>query len=316
MEPLHDGGHQPEAEPVEHEEEEPQGEKGDGEREDQEHRAHHRIHQAEQHAGRHRGQHAVEPDARNDRGGQDDGQDIDENTHEEAHALDPRAGVYYTGKPIEGGPMRRLAILIAITLVTAPGAFAQGGAGTMNFTINPVMSKGPANAPVTIVEVSDYQCPHCKRAQPVLSQVMAKFPDKVRLVFKDFPLGFHERALPAAEAARCAGEHGRYWEYHDLLFAAQPAFSTANLLEYGARLGLPAEPFAACVESNRHRDAVLADFSEARAAGVRGTPTFFVNGRQIVGAQRIQVFQKAVQDALAGARRSSLTSRSRGGGLN
>ena len=113
---------------------------------------------------------------------------------------------------------------------------------------------------------------------------MAEFPDKIRLVFKDFPLGFHAGALPAAEAARCAGEHGRYWEYHDLLFVAQPAFSKANLLEYAARLGLPAEPFAACFESNRHRDAVLADFAEGRAAGVKGTPTFLVNGAGL-GAQ-------------------------------
>ena len=128
---------------------------------------------------------------------------------------------------------------------------------------------------------------------------MAEFPDTVRLVFKDFPLGFHKGALPAAEAARCAGEHGRFWEYHDLLFVAQPAFSTTNLLGYAARLGLPAEPFAACLESTRHRDAVLADFAEGRAAGVRGTPTFFVNGRQLVGAQPLPVFRKAVQDALA-----------------
>jgi protein-disulfide isomerase len=128
---------------------------------------------------------------------------------------------------------------------------------------------------------------------------MAEFPDKVRLVFKDFPLGFHAGALPAAEAARCAGEHGRYWEYHDLLFVAQPAFSKTDLLGYAARLGLPAEPFTACLESSRHRDAVLADFAEGRAGGVQGTPTFFVNGRRLVGAQRLQIFQKAVQDALA-----------------
>ena len=195
--------------------------------------------------------------------------------------------------------MKRLATLIvAIALLTAPGAFAQDGAGSGKFTINPIMSKGPATAPVTIFEVSDYQCPHCKRAQQALSQVMAEFPDKVRLVFKDFPLSFHEGALPAAEAARCAGEHGRYWEYHDLLFVAQPAFSKTNLLGYAARLGLPAEPFAACLESNRHRDAVLADFAEGRAGGVQGTPTFFVNGRRLAGAQWAD-FRRAVQAALA-----------------
>jgi protein-disulfide isomerase len=127
---------------------------------------------------------------------------------------------------------------------------------------------------------------------------MAEFPDKVRLVFKDFPLGFHADALPAAEAARCAGELGRYWEYHDLLYVGQPALSKTNLQGYAARLGLPAEPFAACLESNRHREAVLADFAEGRIAGVQGTPTFFVNGRKLAGAQ-LPAFRKAVQDALA-----------------
>ena len=125
---------------------------------------------------------------------------------------------------------------------------------------------------------------------------MAEFPDKVRLVFKDFPLGFHTGALPAAEAARCAGEHGRYWEYHDLLYVGQPAFAKTDLLSYAERLGLPAEPFATCLESSRHREAVLADFTEGRAAGVQGTPTFFVNDRKIAG---VQLLRKAVQDALA-----------------
>ena len=130
---------------------------------------------------------------------------------------------------------------------------------------------------------------------------MAEFPDKVRLVFKDFPLGFHAGALPAAEAARCAGEHGRYWEYHDLLFVAQPAFSKTDLLGYAARLGLPAEPFAACLESNRHRDAVLADFAEGRLGAFRAPRRSSSTAGRLVGAQ-LPVFRKAVKDALAEAR--------------
>ena len=128
---------------------------------------------------------------------------------------------------------------------------------------------------------------------------MAEFPDKVRLVFKDFPLGFHAGALPAAEAARCAGEHGRFWEYHDLLFVAQPAFSKTNLLGYAARLGLPAEPFAACLESTGTARQCSRTSRRVARRACEGTPTFFVNGRQIAGVQRFQVFQKAVQDALA-----------------
>ncbi|HYB42565.1 MAG TPA: thioredoxin domain-containing protein, partial [Candidatus Methylomirabilis sp.] len=105
-------------------------------------------------------------------------------------------------------------------------------------------------------------------------------------------------AEPAAIAARCAKESGRYWEYHDLLFVAQPAFTRADLVLYAKRLGLPQEAFAACLDSGRYRDAVKADAREGRAAGVTATPTFFVNGRKIVGAQPIEVFRQAVLEAL------------------
>jgi protein-disulfide isomerase len=128
---------------------------------------------------------------------------------------------------------------------------------------------------------------------------MAEFPDTVRFVYKDFPLASHQRAVPAAEAARCAGEHGRFWEYHDLLFVGQPALAEADLLTYAARLDVPSASFAACLASGRHRPAVAADAAEGRAAGVRGTPTFFVNERMIVGARPIETFRRAVQDALA-----------------
>jgi protein-disulfide isomerase len=140
----------------------------------------------------------------------------------------------------------------------------------------------------------------------VLGRILTEYPGKVRLVFKDLPLPFHDGAIPAAEAARCAGEHGRFWEYHDLLFLAQPAFSKADLLGYAARLGLPADSFASCLESGRYREAVKADAAEARAAGVRGTPTFFVNGRRLVGAQPFEAFRTVIQEILdANAGKSS-----------
>ncbi len=128
--------------------------------------------------------------------------------------------------------------------------------------------------------------------------MLAEFPGKVRLVYKDFPLSVHAGAEPAAQAARCAGEHGQFWEYHDLLFVAQPAFSRPDLLTYAARLGLSQEAFAACLDSGQFRDAVKADVQEGRAAGVSGTPTFFINGRRLVGAQPLQAFREALQDAL------------------
>ena len=188
---------------------------------------------------------------------------------------------------------------VAASLLGTGSAAAQS---TTPFTIDRVMSRGASAAPVTIVEFSDYECPHCRSAERALAEILDEFPDKVRVVFKDFPLRFHAGAEPAAVAARCAGEHGRYWEYHDLLFVAQPAFSRADLVTYARRLGLPREAFVACLDEGRHRAAVRADVREGRAAGVTGTPTFFVNGRRMVGVQPLEVLREAVQDALDDAK--------------
>ena len=132
---------------------------------------------------------------------------------------------------------------------------------------------------------------------------MAEFPDRVRLVYRDFPLEFHAGARPAAEAARCAAAMGRFWEYHDLLFVAQPEFGRDQLVGYAGRLGLDRTAFSSCVDSGRFREAVDADINEGRARGVRGTPTFFVNGRRLVGAQPIAAFREAIRDALEDARK-------------
>ena len=131
--------------------------------------------------------------------------------------------------------------------------------------------------------------------------MLAEFPDKVRLVFKDFPLSFHPGAEPAAMAARCAAEHGRYREYRDLLFIAQPAFARSDLILYAHRLGLPQEAFVACLDSGRYRAAVRKDVAEGRAAGVTGTPTYFVNGLRLTGIQSIDTFREAVLFALEDA---------------
>jgi protein-disulfide isomerase len=136
----------------------------------------------------------------------------------------------------------------------------------------------------------------------VLGQLLADYPGKIRLVFKDFPLPFHGGAGPAAQAARCAGTAGHFWEYHDLLFAAQPAFARDDLISYAGRLGLHHQSFAACLDSGRFRRAVETDVSQGRALGVTGTPTFFVNGRRLVGAQPVEAFREAVEDALDDAR--------------
>ena len=160
------------------------------------------------------------------------------------------------------------------------------------------MVRGPAAAPVTIVEWSDYQCPFCRNAQEALARLRAEFPDTLRIVFKDFPLRMHPLAVPAALAARCAGAQNRYWEYHDMLFVAQPDFSREQLVGYARRLGLDVDAFSQCFDSRQFLEAIAADQREGLAAEVRGTPTFFINGRKIVGALPLDEFRDAVRQAL------------------
>jgi protein-disulfide isomerase len=190
---------------------------------------------------------------------------------------------------------RRAAAGLALAAWVAGGASAQE---RPRFTVDPTMTRGPATAPVTIVEWSDYECPYCRRVQEVLARLEGEFPDTVRLVLKDFPLRSHPNAVPAASAARCAGAQGRYWEYHDLLFVAQPAFSRADLIGYARRLGLDVGSFTECIDGGRYLDAVTADQREGREAGVQVTPTFFVNGRKLEGALPLEEFRTAVREAL------------------
>ena len=134
--------------------------------------------------------------------------------------------------------------------------------------------------------------------------MLQEFKGKVRLVHKDFPLPSHAGALPAAEAARCAGAQGVFWEYHDLLYLSVPDFSRDDLISYAGRLNLDRNAFTTCIDAGQFRKQVEADVAEGRAIGVRGTPTFVVNGTPLVGAQPIEAFREAVREALneAGAK--------------
>jgi protein-disulfide isomerase len=138
----------------------------------------------------------------------------------------------------------------------------------------------------------------------VLDQILTEYRGKVRLAYKDFPLRFHALARPAHQAARCAGAAGKYWEYHDRLFQAQPNFERADLLRYASDLGIPAEPFAQCLDGGRFRGLVEADIQQGRLLDVARTPTFFINGQRIEGAAPFEAFKEAIDEALrrAGAR--------------
>jgi protein-disulfide isomerase len=131
---------------------------------------------------------------------------------------------------------------------------------------------------------------------------MKEYDGRVRLVFKDFPLPSHPRARLAHEAARCAGALGRYWPYHDRLFAAQPAFERDDLVRYAVELGLPGEAFTRCLDEGRFAAAVEADVAQGRQLGVRSTPSFVINGRGLVGAHPVETFRTVIDEALRGAR--------------
>jgi protein-disulfide isomerase len=165
-------------------------------------------------------------------------------------------------------------------------------------------SRGGANAPVTIVEFSDYQCPFCKRAEGVVDEVMKTYGDKVRLVFRDYPLPMHPNARPASEAAACANAQGKFWEYHAKLFANQGQLAEDNLKAYAKELGLDTAKFDDCLAKKPFAKEIDKDIADGAKVGVNGTPAFFVNGRMLSGAQPFDKFKAVIDEELAAKKTS------------
>jgi protein-disulfide isomerase len=166
-------------------------------------------------------------------------------------------------------------------------------------------SLGPANAPVTLVEFSDFQCPFCQRVMPTLKRLKEAYGDRIRIVWKDFPLTeIHPEAFKAAEAGNCAHEQGKFWEFHDVMFGNQQALQPESLKKYAADLGLNVTTFATCLDTAKHNDRVQAQMGVGNSLGVTSTPATFVNGRLVTGAQPYEVFAAIIDDELqrAGAR--------------
>ncbi len=163
---------------------------------------------------------------------------------------------------------------------------------------------GDPNAPVTMIEFSDFQCPFCARFWgQTLTQIKEKYikTGKVKFVYRDFPISsIHSEAEKAAEAAECADEQGKFWEYHDLIFARQDSMSIANYKRWAAELKLDTASFNSCLDSGKYTEEVAKDFSDGQAAGVSGTPTFFINGRSVVGALPFEQFKTVLDKVLAG----------------
>lgn len=165
--------------------------------------------------------------------------------------------------------------------------------------------RGDAAAPVTIVEFSDFHCPFCRSVQPTLLQVLDRYKGKVRLVYKDLPLdGLHPNARRASEAARCAGQQGRFWEFHDAIYsgAAGTDVSAEALRKLASAAALDVEAFEQCLAKNTHEAGIRRDLAQAQQLGLSGTPAFFVNGRLLTGAQPFEAFAKVIDEELAASR--------------
>lgn len=154
-------------------------------------------------------------------------------------------------------------------------------------------SKGPANAEITLVEFSDFQCPFCARFTDTMKQVMEKYGSKVRRVWKQFPLSFHDKAHLAAEASLCANEQGKFWEYHDKLFETK-ALEKDGLIKSAADLKLNEPKFKKCLESGKFKATVDKELNEGQKVGVNGTPALFINGVMLSGAQPIEEVSKMI----------------------
>jgi len=160
--------------------------------------------------------------------------------------------------------------------------------------------RGTADAPVTLVEFSDFHCPFCKRVQPTLTQVLEKYPGKVRLLFRHLPLdALHPQARNAAEASWCAQDQGKFWEFHDLLFANAPKAAQDDLKHYAEQIDLDMKTFESCLSQNTHRDSIQRDIDEVTKLGMSGTPAFFINGRPLSGAQPLEKFAQVIDEELA-----------------
>jgi len=168
---------------------------------------------------------------------------------------------------------------------------------------DPSRLRGDPDAPVTIVEFADFQCPYCGVAEATLKRVLEKYQGKVQFGFRDFPLReLHPQAQSAAEASRCAGDQGKFWEYHDVLFANQGDLSQNAYAEHARKIGLDVARFQACLDSGRFKPLIESDLQSGMAAGVTGTPAFYVNGAMLSGAQPASEFESIIDSELANAK--------------
>jgi protein-disulfide isomerase len=167
--------------------------------------------------------------------------------------------------------------------------------------VNDQPSWGAADAPITIVEFSDFQCPFCERFfNETYPQLKQKYGDKIHFVYRDFPLSqIHPQADIAAQAANCANAEGKFWEYHDILFKNQSKLQRDDLIGYATQLGIDKAKFSKCIDSRTYDPQINQDLQDGFNLGVGGTPTFFINGRPVIGAQPYAAFAQVIDAELS-----------------
>jgi protein-disulfide isomerase len=172
--------------------------------------------------------------------------------------------------------------------------------GTFAVTTTDDPSLGNLEAPVIIVEFADFGCPYSRESSFVVRELATQYPDKVRFVYRDFPLTeLHPIAQKAAEAGECAQDQGMFWEYHDKLYQNQSTLTESRLVEFAVELNMNSYQFELCLNSGRYANEVLGDYEDGLEAGVRGTPTFFINGNRIAGAIPQDILDALIQSILS-----------------
>jgi len=183
---------------------------------------------------------------------------------------------------------------VSVMLQPARVAVATGGAPW----------SGGAAAPVTVVEFSDFQCPYCRAAESTVKQIRQTYGDKIKFVYLNFPLSFHDHALDAARAGACAAQQDKFWQYHDALFADQTKLADNDLKATAAKIGLDKQKFDTCFNAKKPDAMIKSQQAQGDALGVTGTPTFFINGRELVGAQPPDKFSEIINEEMASAKPS------------
>jgi len=231
--------------------------------------------------------------------------------------------VYYEGldvnQPFEAVREQIIAHLRQLRFEKAKAAYMQSLRSQANVVITLPAPKaeialkdtpvrGVPGAPVTVVEFADYECPYCQQVNPDLKKLEAEYKGKVAFAYKDTPLPSHPHAQKASEAAHCAGVQGKYWEYHDLLFASKQ-YEIPDLKQDARKLNLDGAAFDKCLDSGEQARAIKAHLAEAEKLGLSGTPSFFINGRFLSGAVDYATLHSVVEHELAAARQPKETSR-------